>query len=129
MFMEQFDTCQPTPRLRMDGGKGVALAYLETATNAPVDCAEPCVYFFNLSQQLKRLRSRETNSQKTYLHESNKRSHHHCEAFASIEGRCSPLKRIWNSYPTSPNFSQDSKLEIETDNDSLIRSYFLFELL
>jgi len=30
-------TCQPTPRLSMDGGKGVALAYLATAIKAPVD--------------------------------------------------------------------------------------------
>lgn len=31
-------TCQPTPRLRTDGGSGVALAYLDTAKKAPVDC-------------------------------------------------------------------------------------------
>lgn len=30
-------TCQPIPRLRTEGGIGVALAYLETAMNAPVD--------------------------------------------------------------------------------------------
>jgi len=33
-----FITCQPTPRLRTEGGTGVALAYLDTAINAPVDC-------------------------------------------------------------------------------------------
>lgn len=32
------NTCQPTPLLRMDGGIGVALAYLDTAIKAPVDC-------------------------------------------------------------------------------------------
>lgn len=32
-------TCQPTPRLRMEGGNGVALAYLATAMKAPVDCS------------------------------------------------------------------------------------------
>lgn len=31
-------TCQPTPRLRTEGGTGVALAYLATAMKAPVDC-------------------------------------------------------------------------------------------
>lgn len=31
-------TCQPTPRLRTEGGIGVALAYLDTAIKAPVDC-------------------------------------------------------------------------------------------
>nr|GMC74381.1 hypothetical protein Iba_chr03cCG9690 [Ipomoea batatas] len=30
--------CQPTPRLRMDGGNGVALANLATAMKPPVDC-------------------------------------------------------------------------------------------
>lgn len=30
-------TCQPIPRLRIDGGTGVALAYLDTAMKAPVD--------------------------------------------------------------------------------------------
>jgi len=33
-------TCQPTPRLRTEGGNGVALAYLETAIKAPVDCTK-----------------------------------------------------------------------------------------
>ena len=32
-------TCQPIPRLRIDGGIGVALAYLDTAIKAPVDCS------------------------------------------------------------------------------------------
>lgn len=32
-------TCQPTPRLRTEGGIGVALAYLDTAMKAPVDCS------------------------------------------------------------------------------------------
>ena len=31
-------TCQPTPRLRIDGGVAVALAYLAAAMNPPVDC-------------------------------------------------------------------------------------------
>lgn len=31
-------TCQPTPRLRIEGGIGVALAYLDAAINVPVDC-------------------------------------------------------------------------------------------
>jgi len=31
-------TCQPTPLLRTEGGIGVALAYLDTAMKAPVDC-------------------------------------------------------------------------------------------
>lgn len=31
-------TCQPIPRLRIEGGNGVALAYLYTAMKAPVDC-------------------------------------------------------------------------------------------
>lgn len=30
--------CQPMPRLRTECGTGVALAYLETAMKAPVDC-------------------------------------------------------------------------------------------
>lgn len=34
----QFSTCHPIPRLRIDGGNGVALAYLETAMKVPVDC-------------------------------------------------------------------------------------------
>jgi hypothetical protein len=33
-------TCQPIPRLSTEGGIGVALAYLETAMKAPVDCIE-----------------------------------------------------------------------------------------
>ena len=32
-------TCQPTPRLRTEGGIGVALAYLDTAMKTPVDCS------------------------------------------------------------------------------------------
>lgn len=31
-------TCQPTPRLRMDGGMCVALANLAIAIKPPVDC-------------------------------------------------------------------------------------------
>lgn len=33
-------TCHPIPRLRTDGGGGVALAYLEMAMKAPVDCGQ-----------------------------------------------------------------------------------------
>lgn len=33
-------TCQPIPRLRIEGGSGVALAYLDTAMKTPVDCSE-----------------------------------------------------------------------------------------
>lgn len=33
-------TCQPTPRLRIEGGIGVALAYLDTAMKPPVDCSK-----------------------------------------------------------------------------------------
>uniref|UniRef100_A0A2P2J1X6 Uncharacterized protein MANES_10G084300 n=1 Tax=Rhizophora mucronata TaxID=61149 RepID=A0A2P2J1X6_RHIMU len=29
--------CQPTPRLSTEGGRGVALPYLDTAINVPVD--------------------------------------------------------------------------------------------
>jgi hypothetical protein len=32
-------TCQPTPRLKMEGGNIVALANLDTAMKAPVDCS------------------------------------------------------------------------------------------
>lgn len=36
--MPYYITCQPTPRLRTEGGIGVALAYRATAKKAPVDC-------------------------------------------------------------------------------------------
>jgi hypothetical protein len=37
-------TCQPTPLLRTEGGIGVALAYLDTAMKAPVDCGTSKFY-------------------------------------------------------------------------------------
>ena len=36
--VQQLITCQPIPRLRTEGGTGVALAYLDTAMKEPVDC-------------------------------------------------------------------------------------------
>lgn len=42
-------TCQPTPRLKMEGGNGVALAYLDTAMKAPVDCSNHWTYMRNES--------------------------------------------------------------------------------
>lgn len=35
---EFISTCQPMPRLRIEGGIGVALLYLDAAINVPVDC-------------------------------------------------------------------------------------------
>jgi len=37
-------TCQPIPRLRIEGGNGVALANLYTAMKAPLDCVQKETY-------------------------------------------------------------------------------------
>jgi len=51
-------TCQPTPRLSMEGGTGVALAYLDTAMKAPVDCLNSTEW--KMSEKISQIMNQDT---------------------------------------------------------------------
>jgi hypothetical protein len=37
----------------------------------------------------------------TNLYKSNEWSHHHCKSFSSVKCWSTPLKGVWNTYPTT----------------------------
>lgn len=112
MKVNKHPTSQPTPRLIIEGGTGVAPPYLAVAKNVPVDCkimrlsicpAMRCFpnyrkYNYNFSITIKYLVENGVN-----LEERNKRSSHHCKSIPCIKSRATPLKWIRNIYPADNN--------------------------
>lgn len=52
-LLDHLNTCQPTPRVRTDGGGRVALLYLDAAIKTPIDCNKQISSKKNMSSAVK----------------------------------------------------------------------------